>query len=655
MTLQDAQADATPGLQEAVRLHEQGQFDQAALRYEALVRADLENFDAMHLLGVLRYQQGRHGEALAIIRTALKCRPASAQALSNLGLVFDAMGRREEALASYDRALALRPGDADALNNRGVALRALKRPSEALVSFEQALSARPGYADALNNRGVALHELGRSAEAFDSFGRALTARPDYREAQENRESVRQALSRHKRADALNDQGNALWRRRRSREALVCYDAAIAARPDFAVAFSNRGNALRDLGRPVDALASYDKALAIRPRFGDALSNRSIVLRDLGRPVDALHSAEAALAAQPDHVDALNNRGLLLHDLGRQQEALASYDRAIALQPQDGDARFNRAMTLLAMGDFRAGWRDYEFRWTRKNPAKPKLRAPWPLWKGEDVAGKRLIIYEEQGLGDVIQFSRFLAPLVARGAKVTFLVRASLHRLLAAAAPAARLVAAPPKDEAFDYQCALMSLPGVLGTTDENLPPAAPYLRAEASVAARWRQRLGDRGFKVGVCWQGNAHSVADVGRSFPVKRLEGVAAIAGVRLISLQNTHGLGQLERLPAGMQLETLGHEFDHDQGAFVHTAAVMSCLDLVITCDTSVAHLAGALGRPVWVALKRVPDWRWMLERSDCPWYPTMTLYRQPVRGDWDAVFDRIAADVRGVRPGIPSGAP
>jgi tetratricopeptide (TPR) repeat protein len=682
MAPQDEQADSPSGLHEALRLHKQGQLDQAALRYEAAIETQLENFDAMHLVGVLRYQQGRHAEALVRIQAALQWKPASAEALSNLGLVYDALGRHEEALTTYERALAIRPGYADALNNRGVALRALKRPMEALACFEQALAAQPDNADALNNRGVALHDLGRSAEALDSLGKALRVRTDYREAQRNHDSVRQVHGRPNhassgRADALNNRGNALRRLKRPREALACYDAALAIRPDFPEAFSNRGNALLDLKRPVAALKSYDRALAIRssyadalsnrgvalldlqrpvealasyrkalavnPRFSDALSNRGVALRDLGRLEEALQSLDEALAIRPDHADALNNRGLLLHDLGRPEEALASYDNALAVRPRYADARFNRALTALSVGDFASGWRGYEFRWNRKNAAARKLCAPYPVWKGEDIVGKRLIVYEEQGLGDVIHFSRLLRSLVALGAEVTFLLRASLHSLLSVVAPTVRLVADPPKDGVFDYQCALMSLPGVLAISHESIPSSVPYLRAEAGAVVLWRQRLGERGLKIGVCWQGNPRTLANVGRSFPLRLLEGVASIPGVRLISVQKAHGLDQIESVPSGMNVETLGHEFDRDQNAFVHTAAVMSCLDLVITCDTSVAHLAGALGRPTWVALRCVPDWRWMLVRSDSPWYPTMKLYRQAVRGDWDAVFEQIAADV------------
>ena len=226
--------------------------------------------------------------------------------------------------------------------------------------------------------------------------------------------------------------------------------------------------------------------------------------------------------------------------------------------------------------------------------------------------------------------------------MTFLARGALHRLLQPLAPAIRLVDHAPDGETFDFQCALMSLPGLLGVSASNLPAEIPYLYAEPGLAARWAARLGGGGVTVGVCWQGNPDAVSEAGRSFPLRALAPLASLPGVRLISLQKTHGLDQLAALPAGMQVETLGEAFDDGPDAFVDTAAAMAGLDLVVTADTSIAHLAGALGRRVWVALKQAPDWRWGLDRADSPWYPTMRLYRQRARGDWTGVFEAIAAD-------------
>jgi tetratricopeptide (TPR) repeat protein len=588
--MQKKQLNPSEELQHAVQLHKEGKLDQAELRYIAILKAQPNHFDALHFLGILRSQRGRHAEGLDHIRAALKLKPTDASALSNFGLILRGLRRPEEALASFDKALAIKPDHADALNNRGNALRDLKRPAEALASYDKALAIRPDYAEALYNRGDALKDLKRPAEAVGSYDKALAIKPDY-------------------ADALN----------------------------------NRGVALTDLKRPAEALASYDKALAIKPDYADALNNRGNALKDLKRPEEALASYDKVLAIKADHADALNNRGNALKDLKRPAEALASYDKALAIRPDYVEALYNRGSTVLLMGDFPAGWSGYEQRWYRRDASPRTFIAPNPVWKGEDIQGKHIVVYEEQGLGDTIHFSRFLTRLSSLGASVTFLVRSSMHRLLQPFASTIRLTDKPLQGESFDFQCALLSLPAAFGTTLETVPSDIPYLIAEALLVAHWRQRIGGHGFKIGICWQGNPAAKIDFGRSVPLRCFHPIAAIPGVRLISIQKHHGLDQLSDLPSGMTIENLGAEFDSGPDAFVDTAAVMSCLDLIITSDTSVAHLAGALGRPVWVVLKYVPDWRWMLDRSDSPWYPTMKLYRQTVRDDWTGVFDRVAGDV------------
>jgi hypothetical protein len=327
---------------------------------------------------------------------------------------------------------------------------------------------------------------------------------------------------------------------------------------------------------------------------------------------------------------------------RLDEALASYDRALAIKPGYATVLADRGHLALLEGRYAEGWRDYEFR-LEIVQAPDRLIASWPQWKGEDLREKRIIVYEELGLGDVILCSRFLTLLASRGARVTFLVRATLHRLFRPFAPSVRLVDQPPPGETFDFQSSLMSLPGHLNTTLENIPANIPYLCPEEPLVALWREKLGSQGFKVGICWQGNPDNPEDLSRSIALRCFQSLALVPGVRLIALQKRDGLDQLEDLPSDMRVETLGQDFDNGPDAFVDTAAAMSCLDLVITADTSIVHLAGALGRPVWVALKHVPHWLWMLNRTDSPWYPTMALYRQEVRDDWASVFHALADDL------------
>jgi tetratricopeptide (TPR) repeat protein len=386
------------------------------------------------------------------------------------------------------------------------------------------------------------------------------------------------------------------------------------------------------------------ALAIKPDYPEALYNRGLSLKKLRRFDEALSSYDRAVAIKPDYAEALSNRGLALKELKRFEEALASYDRALAIKPDYADALFNRAVISLLLGDFPTGWVGYEGRWDHIGAANRKLKAPYPVWKGEDISGKRFIVYEEQGLGDIIQFSRYLKQLSALGAQVTFLLRSNMHGLLRSLDQNIRFTDNHPIGETFDYQCALLSLPLAFRTTVKNIPAETRYLRAEPDRIEKWKQRLGDAGFKIGVAWQGNKASEIDVGRSFPLVEFLGISHLPNVRLVSLQKHEGVEQLRDMPEGMAVETLGDDFDLGDETFLDTAAVIENLDLVISSDTSVAHLAGALGRPVWVALKDVPDWRWMLDRTDSQWYPTMRLFRQRTIDDWRAVFADIENALR-----------
>ncbi len=689
---QNEQTKLSRALQEAMRLQQQGVLDQAELSYRAILKAQPNHFDALHFLAILRFQQGRYTEALDLVHAALKLDPRAAPAQSNLGLILRKSGRLEEALASFDKALALQPNHVDALNNRGGVLQELGRLDEALTHFDKALVSRPGYAEAHYNRGGALQKLARLDEALASYDRALALRPDYVDALINRGGVLKELGRldealasydeavalrPDRAEARYNRGGALQGLGRLEEALASYEEALAIKADHVEALVNRGVALRELKRPDEALASFDKALALEPNDAEAQNNRGVALKELGRaeeelacydralalnpnyaeahnnrgsallflhrPEEALASFDAALAIRPDYVEALNNRGLALLDLKRVNEALACCEKALALDPDYVEALYNRGWVALLMGDFPRGWKGYEFRWVKKDAPPREIIPPFPQWKGEDLHCKRILVYDEQGAGDVFQFSRFLTEICALGACVVFQLRPALHRLLQAFAGMIRFVSTVPPGEDFDFQCALLSLPAVLETTLDSVPASASYLAAESSRAAHWRRRLGDHGFKIGICWQGNPKNKIDIGRSIPLRCFEPMAAVPGVRLISLQKTYGVDQLSDLPPHMTVETLGVDFDAGPDAFLDSAAVMSCLDLIVTSDTSIAHLAGALGRPVWVALKHVPDWRWMLDRGDSPWYPTMKLYRQNKRDAWDEVFAAIAQDV------------
>ena len=584
--------------------------------------------------GIALQSQQRFDEALACYERAATLRPDDACAFYNQGTVLLALQRYDEALARFEAAIARDPRNAEAHMNRGLVLQRLRRYEDSLACYDEVVALRPGWADAYNDRGAALQNLRRHDEALASHDKAAALDPEG-------------------ADAAYNQGNALLSLQRPAEALARYDRAIFLRPDHVDAHSNRGNALLNLGRYGDALASFERAAALRPAHADACYNQGVALMGLERHAEALARFDQAVSLKPDHADAWTNRGNALRNLRRGEEANASYDRSIALRPGNAWACLNKADLELGRGHFRAGWSLYESRWDLEEVRRHRRQFAQPRWRGtEALAGKTLLLHAEQGLGDTIQFCRYV-PLVAalvaeRGGKVVFEAPRALARLLAglllAGLPGGvEMVASGDPLPAFDMHCPLMSVPGVVETTVESIPARVPYLAAEAARVAYWRERLPSGGFRIGIVWQGNPTGSIDRGRSAPLASFAPLARVPGVRLISLQKHHGVDQLDRLPAGMAVETLGPDFDSGPDAFVDAAAAIMNLDLVISTDTAIVHLAGALDRPVWVALKAVPHWTWMMDREDSPWYPSARLFRQAVDGDWPNVFGRMAAEL------------
>lgn len=444
-----------------------------------------------------------------------------------------------------------------------------------------------------------------------------------------------------------NRGLALKGARRLGEALAAFEQALALQPECIPALVNHAALLSQLGRSQEALESSDRAIALRPDFVPALCNRGLALSGLDRPLDALASFDQALAIDPNFVAALGNRGKALQALNRPLEALAAYDRVIALQPEAAQAYLNASHTHLSLGQYEQGWALYE--WRKKLPAPLGNRQfRQPLWLGAaDIRGKKILLHWEQGLGDTIQFCRYAELVRARGAQVFLMVQGNLRTLLRTLKAEAQIVSDEQVPGDLDYHCPLLSLPLAFGTRVESVPANMPYLFPEPGRVARWRERIGGTGFKIGINWQGNKQSPADRGRSFPLNAIRCLSAVPGVRLISLQKGAGAEQMQSLPEGMMVEDLGVEFDRGPDAFLDSAAVMECLDLIITSDTAIAHLAGALARPAWVALQHVADWRWLTNRADCPWYPSLRLFRQKTPGRWDELFGAMRAELPALR--------
>jgi tetratricopeptide (TPR) repeat protein len=428
-------------------------------------------------------------------------------------------------------------------------------------------------------------------------------------------------------------------------AIQSYGKALSLRPEFFEVRFHRGNALRLAGDLEGALADYTAALSLRPEHSASWNNRGIALLEMGRHEEALQSFDRALELQPDHVGALNNRGNVLQQLHRYLEAVACYDRALALQPDHPDSAAHRAFLELLAGDLPQGWERFEARRWRDSWKSSAPDFPGPeLSSLEAAQGKRVLIYCEQGLGDTIQFCRYAQMLADHALEVFLLPQPKLPRLLRGLKEVRVLGNDDLLSATCDCHIPLLSLPRLFRTDVHSIPAEVPYLSAEPDRVERFRQRIGTVGFRIGIAWQGNPSHPLDRHRSFGIDALAPLAGIPGIRLISLQKHHGNRQLETLPAGLQVETLGEDFDSGPHAFLDAAAAMQSCDLVLTCDTSIGHLAGALGRPVWIGLAAVPDWRWRLASDQSAWYPTARLFRQSQPGDWQDVFQRIAAKLK-----------
>jgi Flp pilus assembly protein TadD len=475
---------------------------------------------------------------------------------------------------------------------------------------------------ALLDQAVGLHGQGRLAEAERLYEQVLAASPNFADA------------RHMLGVLKAQQGHV-------REAYDLIAPVVAANPGDALALANFGNVLSTLERLEEALSAYDRSLALNPNYAPAWLRRGNVLQLLLRYGDGLESYNRFLGFVPDHAEAWSNRGTSLQSLGRLEEALESFRRAETLDPVMAQARLNRGMCHLLMQDFASGLPLLE--WRKRMPQPMEARVyPKPLWTGmEDIRGKTLFTYIEQGLGDTIQFYRYVTFALERGAKVILSVPDQLTALLGSATPKVELIGWNKVASDFDFHIPLASIPLAVGMRPQTIPVADNYLVAEPERMTHWKEKLGNQGFRIGIAWQGNQLVMGSEGKSFPVAALEGISRLPGVRLIQLQKNAGSEQLSNLPSGMTVES--HDFDEGPDAFLDTAAIMRNCDLVITADTAPAHLAGALGVPAWVALKHVPDWRWFMNRADSPWYPSLRLFRQAAVNDWDSVFRAMEAEL------------
>ena len=610
----------------AIEHHQQGRYDEAERIYLELHRAAPTDEEVLYLLGILCCDLGIFDTACNFLREALNSSPDFVDARQQLGLALAQAGKPKEALAQLKKVLAAEPERIEAHVMAAEALVELDRLDEAQQRLEQLLTTETN-ADAWRVLAkIALrHSLPALAEKCCL--RCLQIAPDH-------------------TDALNLLGVASLQQNKFAEAIAPLARLTQLIPQSTQAHNNLGLALRKLGRLQEAERAFEQALQADGAYTEARVNLADLLRIGGRQADARAHLDAVLGTAPNHVAALNNLGTLLQDQGEPAQALAVLERAGKLDAANPQIKWNRALSRLALGDYARGWQDFEARWTgcdnlRGGYSKPLERA----WNGEPIAGKRLLLWAEQGFGDSLQFVRFAKTLAEQGATVLLEAQPELVALLRSAPGVAAIHARGDALPQYDWHCPLMSLPLRLGMKLESLPAAA-YVSADPARVEAWKQRIGDEGVrKVGLTWAGSSRRGAvdlaaiDARRSVSLAQLQPLLQIPGIRFFSLQKD---GAAEWAATSLPADCF--DFTAELNDFSDTAALIANLDLVISVDTAVVHLAGAMGKPAWLLNRYDSCWRWLRGRDDSPWYPTLRQFRQPQPGDWDTPIQRAATALR-----------
>jgi tetratricopeptide (TPR) repeat protein len=644
-------------IESARALHSRGELEAADVLYREITSAHPDSAEAHYRYGNLLKDQGLLQAALVSYDRAVALKPDYAHAFCNRAVVLGLLDRLPDALASYDRALAIDPTDVVAYCNRGALLNALDRKEEALASFEAAIAQDAGSFAAHFGRAALLQERQDWAASLRAYDRAIGIRPDDAPAHFNRGTVLKqlqqwpaALASYETVLALNPAmvpahaacGDVFEQLGRLDLALERYDRALSLRPEDATLHNNRAVLQQKMGKIAEALTGYERAIALNPRYAEAHYNRGTALEVQGDLEGALNSYDLAIGARPRYAEAHLNRGSTLQASGRPHEAVVAYRQALEINPEFAEAHYNLALASLQVGDFATGWRAYEWRWRAKGGSIFRERRNFsePLWTGnEPITGRTILLYGEQGLGDSLQFCRYAREVAQLGAHVILELPPPLVDLCSALAGVQRVLPFGSPLPEFDYQCPLMSLPLAFSTTLETIPSPMGYLSSDASRVAAWRARLGAKSKpRVGLAWSGRQTGGTYRRRHFPLASL--IPHLSkDFRYFCLQTEVTAADQDTLA---QNPWIGY-FAHEILDFRENAALCDCMDLVITVDTSVAHLAGALGKKTWVLLAFSADWRWLTGREDSPWYHGARLFRQESPGQWMPVFERVAREL------------
>jgi len=613
---------------QALQLQQHSKLDEAKALYEKILHREPNHCDALHLLGTIYNTLHQSDKALTLIHQAIHIKQHPVY-YNSLGVILKAQGKIDQSIEALSKALSLDPKYTDAYYNLGITLQNRGENDEAIEAYTKALSLNPNYAEAYNNIGIALHNKGKINHAIEAFIKALSIHPQY-------------------AEAYYNLGNALKNQHKINHAITAYTKAIAINPQYVDAYNNLGVTLKAQGKIDEAIETYTKALSLNPHHAGVYNNFGAALKEQGKIDKAIEIYAKALSLNPQYADAYCNLGNALYDINKVNESIEAYTKALSLNPHHTGASWNQSLALLLSGDLTEGFKLYEYRWeTEGGLEKFKRSFPQRLWLGEeDINGKTILIHSEQGLGDTLQFCRYLELLANQGVNIIFEVQKPLIRLLQDFKGVSTLVEKGSPLPAFDYHCPLLSLPLAFHTSLTSIPTQTPYISVDQSLLDSWKDKLGKRrALRVGLVWNGGFRAnqpelwYANNRRNIPLELIVKLNR-ADVDFYSLQKGE--------PAESEFKRSCHElwstdnlfnYMDDVEDFADTAGLISQLDLIIAVDTSTAHLAAAMGKPVWLLNRFDTCWRWMLHREDSPWYPTLTLFRQPSFGDWAGVIQRV----------------
>jgi len=570
--------------------------------------------------GIRHHKEGRTQQAEACYRKVLKTDPQCAEALLCRGLVAQEAGQYAESIEWINKALALKPDEPVWMNNLAHSYLRLGENEKARDLYQQVLELRPDNAMAHHGLGTAKELLLEWEEALHCFERAVALDPQS-------------------ADFLCGLARALRKVKAPGGAAKAYQRALELDPKRHEIYCELGTVLADVGEFGAAVENLRRALLLEPGSAKAVTALGYLFYRQGHLDSALESYRCAVKLDPNLANAHLQLAIALAELGDWAEAMASYERARSAEPESAEVLYDLALAHLRRGQFALGWGEYESRWGAWPPPDGR-KLPQPLWKGEPLEGARILLYAEQGQGDTLQFVRYVPLVVARGGKVILEVQRRLHRLLAGTAGASQVISQGDPLPEVTWRCPLLSLPLAFATELSRIPAPIPYVHPDPGLASAWRQRLQRDAVRIGLAWGGNAAHTSDYLRSVPLAKLLPLLRLEGVTFYSLQMGPPTKQLKVLPPGTNLIDLAPE----QKDFADTAAIVANLDLVISVDTAVAHLAAAMGKPVWILLAKLADWRWLLEREDSPWYPTVRLFRQSTPRIWQDPVDRIERELQ-----------